>query len=192
MLSSDPLRRRYHRLLPAALALAVLAAPAGCKVEPLYGSAGRMETGAVDPGDARAVSLEFAPVSTREAQEVRNHLIFLINGGRGQPANPAYKVNLSVVSQTESVAVVQTTTVDQEPTAGGILMTGRYQIHNTADGSVVATGSRAVSASFDHPIQPFADYRAEREAKDRAARELAEVLRLAIIIDIRKAGKSGS
>lgn len=191
MSSSDLPRHKYGRLLPAAAAFCALLALGGCKVQPLYGSAGRLETGAVDPSGARIASMEFAPVGSREAQQVRNHLIFLANGGQGQPASPAYKVELSVISQTESVAVIQTTTRDEEPTAGSILMTGSYTIRDVADGSVVATGSRAVSASFDRPIQPFADYRAERDAQDRAARELAEVLHLALVLDIRKARGAG-
>ena len=41
-------------------------------------------------------------------------------------------------------------------------------------------GTRQVTASFDRSRQYFARLRAERDAEDRAARELAEALRLAV------------
>ena len=53
-------------------------------------------------------------------------------------------------------------------------------------GKRIAAGKRNVSASFDRPRQEFARLRAERDAENRAARELAELLRLAIAQDMSK------
>ncbi len=67
---------------------------------------------------------------TREAQEVRNHLIFLFAGGAGEPASPAYSMQLSVVPQYLSLMLVQNATNDKsgQPTAGLMRMTGNYVV----------------------------------------------------------------
>jgi len=48
----------------------------------------------------------------------------------------------------------------------------------------VASGRRSISSSFDRPLQEFAAYRAQRDAEDRAARELADLLHLAVAQDL--------
>jgi LPS-assembly lipoprotein len=77
---------------------------------------------------------------------------------------------------------------DNEPSAGTVTLTADYVLTRKADGEVVATGRRQVSASFDRARQEFATLRAERDAQDRAARELAELLRLALAHDLERAG----
>ena len=53
----------------------------------------------------------------------------------------------------------------------------------------MSTGRRQIASSYDIPRQEFAAVRAERDAENRAARELAELLRLALAQDLEKAGK---
>jgi LPS-assembly lipoprotein len=55
---------------------------------------------------------------------------------------------------------------------------------------VVSNGDRQFSASYDVPRQEFAAVRAQRDAENRAARELAELLRLAIAQDLSRAPAS--
>ena len=54
-------------------------------------------------------------------------------------------------------------------------------------GKLVSNGDRQFSASYDVPRQEFAAFRAQRDAENRAARELAELLRLAIAQDLSRA-----
>jgi LPS-assembly lipoprotein len=63
-------------------------------------------------------------------------------------------------------------------------MIGSYAIKRARTGEVVATGRREVTSSFDVPRQEFAAQRAQRDAENRSARELAELLHLAIAQDI--------
>lgn len=65
-------------------------------------------------------------------------------------------------------------------------LTGTYVITDIRTGKSVARGQRSVTASYDRPRQEFANVRAERDAQNRAARELAELLRLAIAQDMSK------
>ncbi len=168
--------------LVAAIAMVGLLSASACTVRPLYGDAGIAE----GQGTSAALALiEVKPVKTRQALEVRNHLIFLLSGGSGQPADPGLLLNLAVTSSTISAATVQIAT-DNEPSAGTVTMTADYTLTEVATGDVVATGKRSTSASFDRPRQEFATMRAERDAENRAARELAEILRLAVAQDLER------
>lgn len=167
----------------AALALSLLGsiAPlAGCTVRPLYA---KNDMGTLTGAAADLSSVTVSPVTTRTAQEVRNHLIFLLGGGAGQPAAPRYTVALNVVSVSQKSATIQIVT-DEEPTAAQIVMTSNYIVTDNTTGKAVARGRRQMVSSYDVPRQEFAVLRARRDAENRAARELAELLRLAIAQDM--------
>ncbi|MCB1420238.1 MAG: hypothetical protein KDJ74_15045 [Notoacmeibacter sp.] len=188
MSSSDT--RLPHRHLGLAL-LAGLTILAGCSVQPLYGTANRLPVAPADEDNRRIASVLVAPATNREGLEVRNHLIFLLNGGAGQPAEPRYRMALTVKSKNQTVAEVQSCPAaicgfDSLPTAGAIKLEAKYVLTNAKTGKPVAKGSRFVSSPYDRGRQEFANYRAVRDANDRAARELAEMLRLAIAHDMAK------
>lgn len=168
-----------------ALAIGLLAALAifpACTVRPLYSSAPATAGGTATMTEELA-SIAIKPVKTRGAQQVRNHLMFLFYGGAAEPASPAYTLSLTVSVRVETAASIQRTTDDEEPTAKTVTMVGRYALL-AADGTAVASGRRQIASSYDIPTQEFAALRARRDAEDRAARELAELLRLAIAQDI--------
>lgn len=174
-----PLSPISRRPLLAGLALA-LAIISGCTVRPM------LATNIGPGGEATASALSsiaVIPVETRHAQQVRNHLIFLLNGGAGQPVNPRYRLALNVTSSTSTAARIQVRT-DDEPSASTLTLGARYQLVDTGTGTVVASGTRSITSAYDVPRQEFAALRAERDAEDRAARELAELLRLAVGQDI--------
>lgn len=176
---SSSRRRPFIRFLSAGLLAVAAAGVAGCTVQPLYGSAGGGSAIGTPSDSLPAISIE--PVNTREAQEVRNHLIFLLNGGAGEPANPAYRLKLGISKRAVASATVQpVTSTGREPTAGRVVMTSAYVLTDAATGQVIAEGKRQTFASFDQPKQEFAVARAEIDAENRAARELAEILRLTV------------
>ena len=167
--------------ITAIVAAATLSA---CQVRPLYG-----EAGARSGGDSRLAAVAVEEVATRDAQQVRNHLIFLINGGQAETAEPRWRVNLGISSATTGALARQvSTTEDAAPTAATVTMTTLYVIADAGTGETVASGKRQVASSFDRPGQSFASARAQRDAEDRAARELAEQLRLAILQDLARVG----
>ncbi|HHZ09222.1 MAG TPA: hypothetical protein GX405_10645 [Rhizobiales bacterium] len=173
------------RIVRPALAIGLLASltlTSACTVRPLYSSAPATSGGtATMAGELASIAIK--PVTTREAQQVRNHLTFLFYGGAAEPASPAYTLSLSVSSKIDVAASIQQTTEDEEPTAKTVTMVGRYWLL-AADGTQVAAGRRQITSSYDIPSQEFAALRAERDAQDRAARELAELLRLAVAQDL--------
>ncbi|GHC73845.1 LPS assembly lipoprotein LptE [Limoniibacter endophyticus] len=173
MSSSEFLSRRSFLGLMAGSGAALAA---GCTVRPLY-QANSMAPTAASTLEG-AVSID--EVRTRYGQEVRNHLIFSFNRGQGQPASARYKLVLGVSSSTASSATIQTTRRDSEPTSSMQTLTGTYVLTEIATGQIVARGRRSVTASFDVSRQEYSAGRARLNAEDRAARELAELIRLAI------------
>jgi LPS-assembly lipoprotein len=173
--------------LRAALAFALIAL-AGCQVRPLYSAAApNTAPNAVGaPANAALNSIAVKEVDSRLAQEVRNHLIFALSGGAGEPASPAYTLDLGVTSQNLSAAVIQNAAGNSgQPTAGTVVLTSIYVLRDNS-GKTVASGRRSASASFDRPLQQFASLRALRDAENRAARELADILKLALAADLSK------
>ncbi len=182
MSSSD---RSFAGLRRAASLLLVFALPlaAACTVKPLYSNPASGKPQAAVTADLSSIAIK--PVEQRYAQQVRNHLIFLFGRGAGQPAVPTYTLTLLVTTVHESGAVVQVGD-DNEPTAGTVTMTATYSLAATSSGEVIAKGRRVISSPYDVPRQEFAAYRARLNAEDRAARELADLLSLAIAQDLSK------
>ncbi|AGB43691.1 LPS assembly lipoprotein LptE [Mesorhizobium sp. CO1-1-7] len=182
------LGRLLRRIALAGL-VGSLALISACQVRPLYSSA-PLSTGST--ANAEMASIAVKPVRTRYAQQVRNNLIFGFGRGAGEPASPLYSLDLGVSEGVESSALVQNGTDQDEPTAGSVTLTAGYTLTDVKTGAVIAVGKRAITSSFDRPRQEFASYRAQIDAENRAARELAEALQLSIAQDLARHGKAAS
>ncbi|BCG85194.1 MULTISPECIES: LPS assembly lipoprotein LptE [unclassified Mesorhizobium] len=182
------LSRLLRRVALAGL-VGSLALVSACTVRPLYSSA-PLTTGS--SANAELASIAIKPVKTRYAQQVRNNLIFGFGRGAGEPASPLYSLDLSVTEAVESSALVQVGTDQDEPTAGSVTLTASYTLTDAKTGVVITVGKRAITSSFDRPRQEFASYRAQIDAENRAARELAEALQLSIAQDLVRHGKAAS
>ncbi|WP_376702798.1 LPS assembly lipoprotein LptE [Mesorhizobium sp. ISC25] len=168
--------------------LTSVALVSACTVRPLYSSA-PLVAGSQVGAAAELASISVKPVKTRYAQQVRNNLIFALGQGAGEPASPVYSLDLGVSELVESAAIEQVTTDEDEPTAGTVTLTANYVLSDAKTGTVIARGKRSIPSSYDRPRQEFASYRAQIDAENRAARELADVLRLSIAQDLIKHGK---
>lgn len=182
------LSRLLRRVALAGL-VGSLALVSACTVRPLYSNA-PLTTGS--SANAELASIAIKPVRTRYAQQVRNNLIFGFGRGAGEPASPLYSLNLSVTEAVESSALVQVGTDEDEPTAGSVTLTANYTLTDAKTGAVITVGKRSITSSFDRPRQEFASYRAQIDAENRAARELAEALQLSIAQDLVRHGKVAS
>jgi len=178
-------RRRPWRPLALAIVGGALMAVAACTVEPLYMAApapsSASPTGSIG-SDLSTIAV--TPVGDRVGQQVRNQLIFLFGGGKGQPANPRYSLTLGVTATSEPTANIQINN-DNEPTAAILTAYASYVLAD-ASGKVFSRGSRQFQSSYDVPRQEFAAVRARIDAEDRAARELAELVRLAVAQDLKR------
>jgi LPS-assembly lipoprotein len=155
------------------LTISVIAAMvlSSCAVQPLNSA---------KPGAALAPTtfsnIEIFDVSNRVGQQVRNRLIFALNGGK-EPVGAAHSLKLIVVTRTVDISIVTST---KAPTAAQVTVSAIYTLRQKSNGEIIATGTRNAIASFDRTNQSFANQRAERDAEDRAANEVAEQLRLLI------------
>ncbi len=163
------------RILRAALLGAALLALPACQYQPLYGP------NSYASQSAETLSLiGVSDVETRVAQQVRNHLIFLLQGGAAAP-QPTYDLKLRVVDNGR----LQAAAADVgDTTAGVVTVTASYDLYDLATRTRIANGTRVASASYDRTGQSFANSRAVRDAENRAAREVAEQIRLALAADI--------
>jgi len=187
----DPVKSHAARLCGRVAVcgmVAALALVSACTVRPLYSNQ-PLSPGSQLSASAELASISIKPVSTRYGQQVRNNLIFAFGQGSGEPASPAYTLDLGVTELVESAAIVQVQTQEDEPTAGTVTLSANYVLRDTATNTVIAVGKRSIPSSFDRPRQEFAAYRAQIDAENRAARELADLLRLSIAQDLAKHGK---
>lgn len=167
--------------------LAGMALVSACQVRPLYSNQ-PLSTGSTVSAREELASIAVKPVSSRYAQQVRNNLIFAFTGGAERTANPVYSLTLNVTESVISTASIQVAKDQDQPTAGTVIMTAAYTLTDAKTGKAVANGQRSISSSFDKPGQEFASYRAQIDAENRAARELAELLHLAVAQDLTKPG----
>jgi len=104
-----------------------------------------------------------------------------MNGGVQQP-NGRYRVTLSVKDVTQTLSVQASSLA---PTSAQVRVRVDYSlIDKQQNGAVVATGQRQALAAYDRTPQSFANQRSQRDAQNRAAKEVAEQLRLAIAQNI--------
>jgi len=165
-----------RRTLSAA-ALCLALGVSGCVFQPLYGSNNTYAPGT----DAYALSAVWIPeVDTRVGQQVRNHLIFLLEGGRGS-VQPQYEARIRVRDTNKEFAPTRTV---RDNTAGSVTVTVSYDLIEKASNSLIGGGTRIATAAYDRTSQSFANSRAVRDAENRAAKEAAELVRLAIAADL--------
>jgi len=152
---------------------------AGCTVEPL--NASRPDsTIASDNYSATTrqilAAMDVNQVNERVAQQVRNTLLFALNGGQQQP-NGKYRVNLTVTSVNQNLSVE---TSSNAPTSAQVRVFGNYTLIDNLDGSTVATGKHSAIAAYDRTPQSYANERAERDAENRAAKEVGSQIYLSL------------
>jgi LPS-assembly lipoprotein len=171
MSSSEPAfaaRFRARRVRGAMVAMAALVALAGCTVQPLYGNG---PTGQAVPTTISRIAI--APVDSRVAQQVRNALIFKLDGGT-EPSSPAYRMTLVVTAAQTALGV---TPIESAPSYS-LTVSATYEITSVATGKIVLRDTSRGSASYNRTMQEYANDRARLDAEDRAAEVAAEDIRL--------------
>ena len=164
----------------AGLVIGLLAAAAlsSCQFQPLYGTSPNVG------GSSSTLLSQIGvdEVETRVGQQVRNHLLFLLNGGN-EAAEPKYTARLQVSAFERKTAASSTI---GGKTAGFVTVTASYSLTEGSAKEPISSGSRKASAHFDRTSQIFANQRAVRDAENRAGIEVAEKLRFAFASALRK------
>ena len=154
-----------HILLAALLGLAVFGVQA-CQVKPLYYSGSAVQS--------NLASVGIRPVDDRVSQELRNRLIFLYSGGRSEPVNPDYTLGFTMTGQASRALREQLT---DGITSQRYSATVSFTLTDNRTKKVIGSGKRTVVTFYDQTTQEFANRRALRDAENRAALELAEIIR---------------
>ncbi|ATN36547.1 hypothetical protein ACO34A_22420 [Rhizobium sp. ACO-34A] len=139
---------------------------AGCQVRPLYD-----ETSGVSENLA---AIAYSDAGSRVGLEVRNRLIFLTGGGAGETKTPQYRVELNITSSVMGVELQKNT---DNPNVGRVTVTGSYTLKRISDDVTLRTARRQTTALVDFPEQEFAKVRAIRDGEDRAAHQLADLIK---------------
>lgn len=159
----------------ALVALASLAL-AGC-FRPVYGD--RPATGVMSKSGnadvaAMMASVDVKQIDGRVGGKMRNELIFMLTGG-GAAGPTAYrlKVDLSIFGRSAVVDPLANT-----PQSRTISLKADYEL-TRAGGSLdpIAKGHAFAAATYFSDLQRFANVRAERDAEDRAAVQVAQQIR---------------
>ena len=163
-------RRITTALVTAALAVGL----SGC-FQPLHGP----QFGAIQPmlGAVDVVQME-----GHFGHQLKSELDFLFNNGE-PPASPKYR--LSIVPSGSSGSVI--VNVDSgRPQMMNYATVANYSLVSIADGKVVSFGTARSNVSYDRDSQRFATIRAQRDAEIRAAKSLAEEIKIRVIADLSK------
>lgn len=172
--------RRNALILPARLAGAMaLAALLGGCFEPLYGQ----RSLAGGPGlrermaavDVMRIDVPNGTPVARIANEVRNDLIFDLQGGSGG-ATPTHQLRINVTTNNQQV-IVDITTARADVQQYSIDAT--YTLVEKATGKPVVTGQTFARVTYDNPgqAQRFSNARGQRDAENRAAKTISENIR---------------
>jgi LPS-assembly lipoprotein len=165
------------QFLPLFAAIAISFAVAGCGFHPLYGDT------AVDSRVAPTLAAVYVePVPDRVGYELRNELLDLFNA-TGQADGAAYRLKVSV-NETEDAVVLQTNTAI---TRYNYTLTAHYDLIPKEGTSPVKSGDVTALAAYNVAAAPFlfSTVTAERDAKNRAANDIAERIRTELAVYLR-------
>lgn len=168
------------KFVAAIFAGLALAALGGCGFTPLYAT----QT-ANGPMSAALSAIRVEPIPDRLGQYVRNNLIDLLNP-QGEPQAPAYRLIVRLSEDREGLAIERDTSI----TRYNYSLLAHYELRDGA-GHVVESGKARAIAAYNVVSSQFATLSAEKDAQMRAAREVAETIRLRLAAGFnRRTGQS--
>jgi len=159
----------WHRPLLAVLVVTAAMSLAGCGIQPLYGTtAGGSRLAAAMAG------VDVTPIPGRVGQRVRNELIFENTGGSGQTGT-TYKLDI----------VIKESLTNELVKISGDAKSQVYELDATFklisnDGRVVLEGKATSRAPYERFETIFSNVRARYDAENRAARTVAESIKVRI------------
>lgn len=152
----------------AAIGMISLLALSGCGWKPLYGTT----AGGADLQDVMR-SVEIATIPGRVGQQVRNELIYDTTGG-GTSGVPEYRLDIAIRESVLNTLVANT----GDPQSQTYQLYTQFKLIRLSDNEVVLKGNSNARASYDKVDSVFADIRARRDAENRAAKTIADAVRV--------------
>lgn len=140
---------------------------AACGFEAMYGRAADKDV----PAEFAFVQIE--PIKDRIGQMLHNHLRDAINP-RGLPAKPRYYLKVTLTEVIQDTAIQRTAFAVR----ANLMLTANYTLHDAATKASLASGSATSAAGYAHQIAEYGTLAAEKDARERATRDLAEEIRV--------------
>jgi LPS-assembly lipoprotein len=173
-------RPRFRAVALIALSLAAFGL-AGCGYRPLYGSG---------PGgsgvDSELAKVRVGLIADRAGHRLRNHLLDRMNP-RGEPALPAYSLNVTLVESRVDLGVRR----DETRTRANLILTATFQLRDLSSNRILFAASARRVASFNISDAEFSTISAESAARRRSAEGLANEItqRVAIHLNRKRSAK---
>ncbi|MDW3098259.1 MAG: LPS assembly lipoprotein LptE [Alphaproteobacteria bacterium] len=140
---------------------------AACSFRPLYGTS--------NEGNAARIGSEtiaIGPIGDdRVGQQLRNGLINRLTP-RGQPAFPAYQLDVTITDSLGDLLVQEDSTVLRR----NYKLTASYRLVELATGDPLHSSTVSRTASLNRSDSEYANVIAQRDAEERAAEAVADVL----------------
>ena len=147
--------------------LGFLLLTAACGFQPLYSTRGD-QAGARD----EFAQIEIAVITGRLGQQVHNYLLDRISP-LGRPTSPLYVLNINLNLSRQELGVQR----DATTTRAKFILFANYRLVKKEGGEQLFQGSTQTANSFTIVQSDFANLSAEKDAIDRAAREVTDSIR---------------
>lgn len=159
----------------AAVAAFLLLTLTGCGFQPLYGS---KSVGTVDE-ELRRIKIQV--IADRIGQQAHNYLLDRLNR-KGRPAKPLYLLEIKLTVTKSELGVEQ----DESATRAKLVLVADLELSDIETKEVLLTRSARSSNSYNIVDSAVATRSAEADATDRAAREVAEDIRIMLSLYFRR------
>ena len=165
-------RRSARGLGIAGLCAAALLLSA-CGFQPLYGSPGDGR-----PGPAEELAaIRIAPLPDRTGQQMHNLLRDRLNPN-GQPRDAAYLLVIALSEAKQELGIRK----DETATRANLILSADFSLREAASQKVLFSGVASSTNSYNILTNHFATLFAEKDARERALRELSEDIRTRLAV----------
>ncbi len=158
----------WFRTLVVSVAVLSLAA---CGFQPLYGGGG------TSAAASELAEIKIEPIRDRIGQELHNNLLSLLNPD-GRPGRPRYILKTVVAENSASLAVRRSAFA----TRANLTVRATYNLTAAGTAENVYGGESSITVSYNILDSAFATLAAEKDARSRAIRELAEDMRIRLSV----------
>jgi len=168
------------RLTGRALLLTVLAASlqlSACGFQPLYASGG------VATVTDELSLVDVAVIPNRSGQILRNHLIQGLNTG-GRPADPEYELRVDLRERQVDLGIDKTDSAQR----ANLVITARISLLTAADDQEVLNRRVGIITSYSILVDEYATQSAQKDARDRALRQLGSDIRTQLALYFSRPG----
>jgi LPS-assembly lipoprotein len=140
---------------------------AACGFEPLYGRGPDKNI----PDDFALIQID--PIKDRVGQLLHNQLRDAINP-KGVPAKPRYILRVTLTESIQDTAIQRTAFAVR----ANLVLNASFTLHDATTRGGIFSGSAMTAAGFSHQHAEYGTLAGEKDARERAVRDLAEEIRI--------------